>query len=135
MGKCKKDVAPLLMHWSYVFLALTHRLAVFFYRLSTTTAGMQDRHSHFVLPWPMLCRKHHIMMLLSSENLHSILYTDCVKRSKQPVPNRSNLFHLNPVLLIQHHCMGSPSSCCEHFTPQATDDVIWDPPARPSEVR
>ena len=25
MGWCKKDVTPLLIHWSYVFLALTHR--------------------------------------------------------------------------------------------------------------
>ena len=25
MGECKKDVTPVLMHWSYVFLALTHR--------------------------------------------------------------------------------------------------------------
>ena len=25
MGKCKKDVTPLLTHWSYIFLALTHR--------------------------------------------------------------------------------------------------------------
>ena len=25
MGYCKKDVSPLQMHWSYVFLALTHR--------------------------------------------------------------------------------------------------------------
>ena len=25
MGKCKKDVTPSLTHWSYVFLALTHR--------------------------------------------------------------------------------------------------------------
>ena len=25
MGQCKKDVTPLLSHWSYVFLALTHR--------------------------------------------------------------------------------------------------------------
>ena len=25
MGQCKKYVTPLLMHWSYVFLALTHR--------------------------------------------------------------------------------------------------------------
>ena len=25
MGKCKKDVTPLLMHWSFVFLALTHQ--------------------------------------------------------------------------------------------------------------
>ena len=24
MGYCKKDVTPLLTHWSYVFLALTH---------------------------------------------------------------------------------------------------------------
>ena len=26
MGQCKKDVTPLPTHWSYVFLALTHRL-------------------------------------------------------------------------------------------------------------
>ena len=25
MGKCKKDVTPLLMHWSYIFIALTHQ--------------------------------------------------------------------------------------------------------------
>ena len=25
MGECKKEVTPLLTHWSYVFLALTHR--------------------------------------------------------------------------------------------------------------
>ena len=25
MGYCKKDVTPLLTHWSYVFLAITHR--------------------------------------------------------------------------------------------------------------
>ena len=28
MGQCKKDVTPLLKHWSYVFLALTHRYDV-----------------------------------------------------------------------------------------------------------
>ena len=26
MGLCKKDVTPLLTHWSCVFLALTHQL-------------------------------------------------------------------------------------------------------------
>ena len=25
MGKCKKDITPLLTHWSCIFLALTHR--------------------------------------------------------------------------------------------------------------
>ena len=30
MGWCKKDVTPLLTHWSYVFLALTHRYVVKF---------------------------------------------------------------------------------------------------------
>ena len=25
MSQCKKDIPPLLTHWSYVFLALTHR--------------------------------------------------------------------------------------------------------------
>ena len=24
MGLCKKDVTPLLTHWSYIFLALSH---------------------------------------------------------------------------------------------------------------
>ena len=27
MAQCKKDVTPLLMHWSYVFIALTYRFA------------------------------------------------------------------------------------------------------------
>ena len=25
MGQCKKDVTPLRLQWSYVFIALTHR--------------------------------------------------------------------------------------------------------------
>ena len=25
MGQCKKDITPLLMHWSYIFLALIHQ--------------------------------------------------------------------------------------------------------------
>ena len=29
MGQCKKDVTPLLTHWSYIFLALTHRYDIF----------------------------------------------------------------------------------------------------------
>ena len=32
MGKCKKDVTPLLTHWSYVFLALTRRFAFVYTR-------------------------------------------------------------------------------------------------------
>ena len=28
MGLCKKDVTPLLMLWSYVFLALTHHTVI-----------------------------------------------------------------------------------------------------------
>ena len=28
MGECKKDVAPLLTHWSYVFFALNHGYSV-----------------------------------------------------------------------------------------------------------
>ena len=26
VGKCKKDLTPLLAHWSYIFIAITHRL-------------------------------------------------------------------------------------------------------------
>ena len=29
MGECKKDVTPLLTHWSYVFLALTYRSYIY----------------------------------------------------------------------------------------------------------
>ena len=36
MGKCKKDVTPLLMHWSYIFFALTHWYKVQIYFLSDT---------------------------------------------------------------------------------------------------
>ena len=28
MGQRKKDVTPLLTHWSYVFVALTHRFEI-----------------------------------------------------------------------------------------------------------
>ena len=28
-GYCKKDVTPLLTHWSYAFLALTHQYVVY----------------------------------------------------------------------------------------------------------
>ena len=31
MDECKKDATPLLMHWSYVFLALTHSCDFPFY--------------------------------------------------------------------------------------------------------
>ena len=36
MAQCKKDVTPLLMHWSYVFLALSHRYTAN-YNFSTQT--------------------------------------------------------------------------------------------------
>ena len=32
MGLSKKDITPLLMHWSYIFLALTHQNYDFDYR-------------------------------------------------------------------------------------------------------
>ena len=31
MSQCKKDVTPLLTHWSYIFLALTHRYGTLVY--------------------------------------------------------------------------------------------------------
>ena len=34
MGQCKKDVTPLLMHWSYTFLELTNRYMMQFNRKS-----------------------------------------------------------------------------------------------------
>ena len=34
MGQCKKDVTPLLTHWNYVVLALTHRSIWCIYRRS-----------------------------------------------------------------------------------------------------
>ena len=35
MGKCKKDVTPLLTHWSYIFLALTHHVNLWQKNVST----------------------------------------------------------------------------------------------------
>ena len=29
MSECKKDITPLLTHWGYVFLALTHRIGLY----------------------------------------------------------------------------------------------------------
>ena len=42
MGQCKKDVTPLLTHWSYIFLALTHWFAdnnLFGYYTTTKLLG------------------------------------------------------------------------------------------------
>ena len=36
MGKDKKDLAPLLKHWSYVFLALTHQNIMYVCKLMTS---------------------------------------------------------------------------------------------------
>ena len=45
MGYCKKDVTPLLMHWSYVFPVLTHQ-NIFLHRLK-----MQ---MHFNISWKQI---------------------------------------------------------------------------------
>ena len=42
MGKCKKDITPLLKHWSYVFLALTHRY---------NATGHNEYFVTFLSPW------------------------------------------------------------------------------------
>ena len=45
MGQCKKDVTPLLKHWRYVFLTLTH-----WYGISSTLS--KDRERAFIYcPW------------------------------------------------------------------------------------
>ena len=54
MGWCKKDVTPLLLHWSYFFLALTHQYACFVFnskRISyyTHMLCMYDENSNLVL--------------------------------------------------------------------------------------
>ena len=41
-AQCKKDVTPLLMHWSYIFLALTHRyVASFLFGKNPAIVGIQ----------------------------------------------------------------------------------------------
>ena len=56
MGQCKKHVTPLLMHWSYVFLALTHRCALWHFNdgyivcnalMSTQNDGWRYHRRHF----------------------------------------------------------------------------------------
>ena len=53
MGECKKDVTLLLTHWSYIFLALTHRYDdvdwLYFSAYSTVTASQHLTYlSHFL---------------------------------------------------------------------------------------
>ena len=72
MGSCKKDLTPLLTHWSYVFLALIHR----FYFLAVT--GHPTPSSHF-RPRSNLCLRRtqqsvppQLMSNLASEQMDSI---------------------------------------------------------------
>ena len=44
MGQCKKDVTPLLTHWSYIFLALTHRYVV---QIQPMRSWCVTHHFHF----------------------------------------------------------------------------------------
>ena len=44
MGWCKKDVTPLLTHWSYIFLALTHRYVV---QIQPMRSWCVTHHFHF----------------------------------------------------------------------------------------
>ena len=37
MAQCKKDVTPLLTHWSYIFLALTHHHDIWYCMITTQT--------------------------------------------------------------------------------------------------
>ena len=58
MGLCKNDVTPLLMHWSYVFLAQTH-----WYDIMKNTQYLQRWYQPFKWEYetymaPLLC--HHI---------------------------------------------------------------------------
>ena len=43
MGECKKDVTPVLTHWSYLFFALTHWYAV--------TSAEQNHQVREFYPW------------------------------------------------------------------------------------
>ena len=55
MGYCKKDVTPVLTHWSYVFHALTHQ-----YEFHVV--------SSYFIPWPVcyldIWKHHHLLILL-----------------------------------------------------------------------
>ena len=63
MGLCKKDVTPLLTHWSYVFLALTHGYLTVELSLSRVVPVMwQPCMCSFSLPLqgrvlPAVCRR------------------------------------------------------------------------------
>ena len=52
MDQCKKDVTPLLMHWSYVFLALTHRMsfALFLHSTMVSRAGPSQVCTKYSVP-------------------------------------------------------------------------------------
>ena len=54
LGLCKKDVTPLLTHWSYVFLALTHW--IYFPPLCSCwflrTLSLSPHRSCPTIPWP-----------------------------------------------------------------------------------
>ena len=53
MGYYKKDVTPLLTHWSYVFLALTHR-----YKIRTMYFGLFGLYNRFGAFMWIICPRH-----------------------------------------------------------------------------
>ena len=51
MCSCKKDVTPLLTHWSYVFLVLTHRYVVPFLCLGRNNWNESCPYHALLMPW------------------------------------------------------------------------------------
>ena len=58
MGQCKKYITPLLMLWSYVFIALTHR----YWSLARVTTALEMRWLNdpgvSLCMWKPLCNSH-----------------------------------------------------------------------------
>ena len=83
MGKCKKDVTPVRWHWSYVFLALTHR---YLPTIFTTAMSLCEAPGAKTLSRALLFRA--ILCIMGSLSVHhgvayrvSLTY-DCVNKPK-----------------------------------------------------
>ena len=87
MGQCRKDVTPLLTHWGYVFLTLTHR-----YINTNVTSHYQPQHVKW-LDHDMTVMENHIRRIGTSTSY--ILYQSCpwLRKGKEPhVPDRINYY-------------------------------------------
>ena len=79
LGLCKKNVTPLLTHWSYVFLALTHRRDVLFTIIACTQQWMTSSDNRVA---PGQCQSCGNSLPPICEHIWTTSYPSCVSKTQ-----------------------------------------------------